>query len=59
MSKQQQSELDAMLRQAPLDDRADVPTLRAATLDQADAALDRAATFVNTKFAATQPTPAA
>ena len=29
MSKQQQSELDAMLRQAPLDDSADVPTLRA------------------------------
>jgi acetyl esterase/lipase len=29
MSKQQLSELDAMLRQAPLDDRADVPTLRA------------------------------
>jgi acetyl esterase/lipase len=29
MSKQQQADLDAMLRQAPLDDSADVPTLRA------------------------------
>jgi acetyl esterase/lipase len=29
MSKQQQDELDAMLRQAPLDPAADVPTLRA------------------------------
>jgi acetyl esterase/lipase len=31
----------------------------AAMLDEADAALDRAATFLETKFAATQPTPAA
>jgi hypothetical protein len=29
MSKQQQTELDAMLRSAPLDTAADVPTLRA------------------------------
>jgi acetyl esterase/lipase len=28
-------------------------------LDEADAALDRAATFLQTRFAATQPTPAA